>query len=723
MDVKCDHREPIWPLIIIGAGPIGIEAAIYAKKLGVEPLILESAPVIAPTLEALGNLTLYPAAKLMMTPLGLEWVGEASSINLFTAKTYRDFYLLPLVEKSGLRIELNCRVESIARSGVTLGVISVEARKAAPFKLLLTTEQGPQTLFAEHIIDASGVYQAPLPLGDNRVVVEGEAEHCLNIEYQIVDFVKHFEHYNGRKILLFGDTYLAYSSLQRFVELKARWSPTTQLTCIKEQAARPFYKDELTKAGAHRYVEMEANIQQDSLLSNKVSFVDQARVMAIHFDAMEESNWMLDLCRSNQPLRLQADRVISNYGFQVDPSLWQDLHIESSYVTGGPAAYAHALLNALKGGEVSQAMPAYALKNPEPNFYIIGAKSYGSQAGFISRIGLGQIVALFQLISQDKTLNLYADFAENLILADSKTLQGLAFKLSDSEELYKTLTAFIQEVVFQTDLQQRITYLSDSWFELTGIDTAYYIGLDWQELFEDASDYQKTTLTKDLLSVNQGEGQNLFSIKCANGARKWVIVKPRQLVDKQNQPYGVISSLKDVTEQIELSQKLDELKAQQKNQTYHDDKTGAATRLKLTEMLRLNHSLFRRYGTPFSVLMFAMDQFKAFSQAQGSGAASVLRENFAHMVKNSLRISDEFGCWQGEKFIIVAASNELVDAYQLAEKLRQMTSSSLLVPDTEITISLGVASIEVDETIESLLERAEKLFRQARLDGKNTVKY
>ncbi|UQB42200.1 sensor domain-containing diguanylate cyclase [Thiomicrospira microaerophila] len=723
MSIKCDKSEPIWPLIIIGAGPIGIEAAIYAKKLGVEPLVLESSSTLASTLSALGDLTLYPEAQLIMTPLGLEWVEEASSISYLTAKTYRDFYLKPLVERSGLNLELNCRVEAISKPGVPRDELDIALRKAAAFKLLVSTEQGSQTLFAEHVIDASGVYQAPLPLGDSRVVVEGEAEFCLSIQYQLADFAAYFDQYDGQTILLFGDGYLAQSSLARFISLKEHWSASTRLICIKERADSPFFKTSLTSFGSPSFADIERTLSQDPSLSDKVSFMDHTRVMAIQYNPAQPSlPWSLSLCRGDQALTLKADQVISNYGFQVDPSLWQDLHIEQSYTNGGPLAYTQSLLSRLDlDTEVTTAMPAFALRTPEPNFYVLGAKTYGSKRGFISRIGLGQIVALFQLIAQDKHLNLYGGFADNLVASEPTLPKGVAFKLSDSEQIYKTLNTFSQDVVFQTDLQQRITYLSDSWLDLTGIDPHYYLGLNWQEMFE--THHLKTTLSKDLLLVNQGQGRNLFSIKCANGSRKWVMIYPRPLIDKEDQAYGVISSLKDVSEQIELSQKLDELKALQKNATYHDEATGTATRLKLTEMLRLNYSLFKRYGTPFSVLMLSIDQFKEYSQSEGEKAGLELRNNFSRMVKNALRISDEFGCWQAEKYIIVAASNELVDAYQLAEKLRLMIASSLLVPDTEMTISVGVVSIEVDETIEGLLERVEKLYRQARLEGKNTVKY
>lgn len=725
MSIKCDRSEPVWPLIIIGAGPIGIEAAIYAKKLGVEPLVLESSATLAPTLVALGDITFYPEANLIMTPLGLEWVTEALSLEHLTAKTYRDAYLKPLVAKSGLRIEFNSRVEAISKPGISTEELTVSLRKAVPFKLQVSNGQASQYLFAEHVIDASGVYQAPLPLGDSRVVVKGEADFCLGIDYHLVDFAAKFEQYNGKTTLLFGDGYLAQTNLTGFIALKERWSPDTRLICIREQAGKPFYTNDFASFGAPSFFLMEAAIIEDPLLVDKISFMDHTRVVEIDYASDKPSlNWVLSLCRGKELVTLKADHVISNYGFQADSGFWQDLHIEQSYITGGPAAYANSLLSrlALDVGAI-KAMPACALKNPEPNFYIIGAKSYGSKRGFISRIGLGQIVALFQLIAEDSSLNLYEKFADDLVDHVAPVHQGVEFDLTDSAQLLKTLNAFLYDVVLQTDLHQKITYLSDAWFDLTGMDPHYYVGLNWQEMFEDADHNQKTTISKDLMQLSRGQNNNVFSIKCTNGARKWVRVYPKPLVDKENQPYSVISLIKDVTEQVELEQQLAELKTLQQSATYLDEETGTATRLKLNEMLRFNHSLFKRYATPFSVLMLAIDQFKDFKQREGEQAALMLRRNFSRMIKNALRVSDEFGCWEGEKFIVVAASNELVDAYQLAEKLRQMIAISLLVPDTEVTISVGVATIESHETIESLLNRVEKLYRQARLEGKNTVKY
>jgi hypothetical protein len=103
-----------------------------------------------------------------------------------------------------------------------------------------------------------------------------------------------------------------------------------------------------------------------------------------------------------------VERVVANVGYSPDAELYRELQVHECYATLGPMALAAALLKQ-GGGDCLAigAQGANTLRNPEPNFYILGAKSYGRNAQFLLRTGFEQVREVFTLITGKPELNLY----------------------------------------------------------------------------------------------------------------------------------------------------------------------------------------------------------------------------------------------------------------------------------------------------------------------------
>jgi hypothetical protein len=104
----------------------------------------------------------------------------------------------------------------------------------------------------------------------------------------------------------------------------------------------------------------------------------------------------------------EVDRIIANVGFSPNLEMTRELQVHLCYASEGPMALAAALLkqpgaDCLKVG----AQGAETLRTPEPNFYILGVKSYGRGSNFLMRTGFEQIREVFTLITGKKNLNLY----------------------------------------------------------------------------------------------------------------------------------------------------------------------------------------------------------------------------------------------------------------------------------------------------------------------------
>jgi hypothetical protein len=97
-----------------------------------------------------------------------------------------------------------------------------------------------------------------------------------------------------------------------------------------------------------------------------------------------------------------VDLVVANVGFHPDVGLYRELQVHQCYASEGPMKLAAALLGASGGGGdclAQTSMGADTLKSPEPDFYILGSKSYGRNSAFLIKLGLEQIEDLKALLA------------------------------------------------------------------------------------------------------------------------------------------------------------------------------------------------------------------------------------------------------------------------------------------------------------------------------------
>ena len=102
------------------------------------------------------------------------------------------------------------------------------------------------------------------------------------------------------------------------------------------------------------------------------------------------------------------DEIVANVGFRPSHQLYEELQIHECYATQGPMKLAAALLGQTSADCLDQkSCGPQTLLNQEPNFYILGAKSYGRNSNFLLRTGFDQVREVFTLITGKANLDLY----------------------------------------------------------------------------------------------------------------------------------------------------------------------------------------------------------------------------------------------------------------------------------------------------------------------------
>jgi len=209
MSASQNHSE--LPVAVIGGGPVGLAAAAHLITRGVPVKLYEAGDTVAAHVRSWGHVRLFSpwryntdeAAKAILREHG--WQEPPADV-LPTGGDLYAAYLQPLSQTPELHavIETGVRVRSIARQGID----KVVSRNRAdhPFALAIDEAGGRNRIdLARAVIDASGTWNQPNPLGANGTPARGEASHADRVVYGIPDVLgKERALYAGRHVLVIG---------------------------------------------------------------------------------------------------------------------------------------------------------------------------------------------------------------------------------------------------------------------------------------------------------------------------------------------------------------------------------------------------------------------------------------------------------------------------------------------------------------------------------------
>ena len=388
-------------IAIVGAGPIGLEAALAAAERGDDFTVYESASTVAGHVRAWGHVRTFTPWSMNVSPRMRAALPQApDGAELPSGEQLADELLDPVAATAQLagRIRLGTRVLAIGREGLLKHEAVGDPRRARlPFRLLTARPDGSEAIaYADVVIDATGTYGNPNRLGDGGIDAVNERAFEDRIVRLLPAFDETARDWAGRTILLTGSGHSAQTAARQLAVL-ARDAPGTHVVWavrnprtdwgavdadpLPERAALNAAAARLA-AGASDAVELRAGCVTDALRARDGRIVVTLR----NGDADE----------------LEVDRILALNGGVGDSSLYRQLQVHECYATSGPMKLAAALLG--EAGPDCMATGTHGpdtLRNPEPGFFILGAKSYGRNSQFLLRIGWQQVDDVFtSLIEQ-----------------------------------------------------------------------------------------------------------------------------------------------------------------------------------------------------------------------------------------------------------------------------------------------------------------------------------
>lgn len=252
--------------------------------------------------------------------------------------------------------------------------------------------------------------------------------------------------------------------------------------------------------------------------------------------------------------------------------------------------------------------------------------------------------------------------------------------------------------------------INHSLLNSTGYTKEEFLGLSYWDITPSEYEAQEIQQIEDL-NTKGFFGPNEKEYIRKNGTRYPIRIQGFILtdVDENKVVWGIIE---DISEVKALE---NELRAQ----ATRDYLTGAYNRRFFEEMLYQATHCAKRTNLGLSVIMLDIDHFKRVNDEFGHLVGDGVLVQMTEIIKNYIRESDILCRWGGEEFIIMLPNTLLESAYHLAEKLRILISQTVFDGELNITCSFGVASIYDNETVSSLIERADVALYEAKRNHRN----
>jgi thioredoxin reductase len=382
------------PVAVIGAGPVGLAAAAQLLKRGAEPLVLEAGPTAGASVLRWGHVRIFspwkydldPAARELLSTTGWsEPDGEAYP----TGRELVEAYLAPLGRALGDRVRLEHRVTSVARLG--FDKMKTDGRDAAPFELMVATPSGERQILARAVIDASGTYGVPNPLGASGVLARGEAAAAAahRIHYGIADPLgRDRARYAGKRVLVVGSGHSAFDVLIDLAEL-----PATPITWL---VRRPFAD---AKYGG---AENDALPARGALGTRMRGLVDRGAVTQVVMRIAELRSTADGVFASDGSRELGPfDEIVAATGFRPDLAPLRELRVRVDDILEAPPALAPLIDPNVHSCGTVRPHGVHELSHPEKDFYIVGMKSYGRAPTFLMLTGYEQVRSIASALVGD----------------------------------------------------------------------------------------------------------------------------------------------------------------------------------------------------------------------------------------------------------------------------------------------------------------------------------
>ena len=205
-----------------------------------------------------------------------------------------------------------------------------------------------------------------------------------------------------------------------------------------------------------------------------------------------------------------------------------------------------------------------------------------------------------------------------------------------------------------------------------------------------------------------------------DGHRVPVSVRVAPLTGPDGKAIGCVELFTDMSSLKSIETRMKELE----EMALLDRLTGIANRRYIEKELSIHLSEEKRFQIPFGILFMDIDHFKKFNDTYGHDVGDQVLKFVANTLLKNSRPFDVMGRWGGEEFVGILRNVGREQLEELGNRLRMLVESSYIASQDKtlhVTISMGATLMRHDDTLESLIKRADTLLYDSKSAGRNRL--
>ncbi|MFD3508063.1 FAD-dependent oxidoreductase [Nocardia sp. NPDC058666] len=387
------------PVVVVGAGPVGLAAAAELRERGVEVLVFERGARAGAAVAEWNHVRLFsrwaelvaPAARRVLDGTG--WVAPVDE-EYPTGQQWARDYLAPLADALGC-VRYDTEVVGLARRGRDRVVDA--GRDSEPLSVHLRQSDGTEErILARAVIDASGTWGGPNPLGGEGLPALGErGSDAVTYRVPDIDSAEQADRFGGAHTVIAGGGHSALGAIVALAQLSEQ-RPGTRLTWIlrRGSAESTFGGGDADELPARGALGLRAKKAVDAGL---LDVVTGFRTAAIEPDAAGRVTLVADDGRRID----DVDNVVALTGFRPELDWLSEVRLELDPVLQAPVRLAPLIDPNVHSCGTVYPHGVAELTHPEPGVYLVGMKSYGRAPTFLAMTGYEQVRSIAASIVGD----------------------------------------------------------------------------------------------------------------------------------------------------------------------------------------------------------------------------------------------------------------------------------------------------------------------------------
>ncbi|MFF5016688.1 NAD(P)-binding domain-containing protein [Streptomyces sp. NPDC001165] len=389
------------PVVVIGAGPVGLAAAAHLVERGLEPLVVEAGSSAGTAVRDWAHVRLFspwaevtdPAAEKLLAPTG--WT-RPDGATYPTGGDWAEQYLQPLADVLAGKVRYGATVTGVARAGRDR-IVDAD-RDEQPFTVHIElADGGEERISARAVIDASGTWSIPSPMGADGLPALSEKAAADRISYR----VPHMRdpavraRYAGKRTAVIGSGASAFTALAYLADL-AKDEPGTHAAWVLRRGigANTFGGGEADQLPARGALGLRAKAAVEAGHASAVA--------GFRTQAVERDGDQLVLVAEDGRRLDPVDEVIVLTGFRPDLSFLSEVRLGLDERLQAPTALAPLIDPNVHSCGTVYPHGVNELSHPEKDIYLVGMKSYGRAPTFLAMTGYEQVRSITAALAGDR---------------------------------------------------------------------------------------------------------------------------------------------------------------------------------------------------------------------------------------------------------------------------------------------------------------------------------